>query len=156
MIFFYVGLGFAMFTTVVAIFETSTTISKHDYINKSKILDANKIIFQKQNDKKFLQMLNDIKGTSLGSGPNICQNIKSGFVDELDPNFSTLSNYSVLNTYNSGIPSYTSHPRLKNGCNLINSFHRIVIVPSPIEANNYSLYSCIIDIEPKCSFEFLN
>ena len=31
MIFFYVGLGFAMMTTVVAIFETSTTINKNQY-----------------------------------------------------------------------------------------------------------------------------
>jgi len=153
MLFFYVGLGFAMITTVVAIFQTSTTISKTHYVNKSEVKDSDKILLQKQNDKKFLEMLNDIKGISLGSGEQICQNIKNGFTNELDTNYSILSNYSVLNSYNTGIKSYSSHNRIKNGCNLINGSHRVVIVPSSTEVNSYNLYSCIVDIDPKCSFE---
>ena len=98
-------------------------------------------------------MLNDIKGTSLGTGQLICQNIKNGLTNELDTNYSILSKYSVLNNYISGVPSYASHSRLKDGCDLINGFHRVVIVPSSIESNTYNLYSCIIDVEPKCQFE---
>ena len=109
MIFFYVGLGIAMMTSVVSIFETSTNISKNHYTIRKKTIDANKAIFKKQNDKKFLQLLSDIKGTSLGSGQLICQNLKNGFANELDANYSILSNYSMLNSYNSGIPSYASH-----------------------------------------------
>ncbi len=156
MIFFYVGLGIAMMTTVVAIFETSTTLNKNQYSTKSKSSDPDKTILQKQNDKKFLQMLNDLKGKSLGSGNAICQNIKNGFESSLDTNYSILSNYSILNNYNPGIPSYTSNIRLKNGCNLANGFHRVVIAPSRNESNTYNLYSCIIDIEPKCPFELVN
>ncbi len=156
MIFFYVGLGAAMITTVVAIFETSTTLNKNQYTERTKSIDEDKRIFQNQNDKKFLQLLDDINGRSIGTGQLICENIKNGFTDELDPNYSILSNYSILNNYKKGISSYTSHVRLKNGCDLVNGFHRVIIVPSSIKNNNYNLYSCIIDIEPKCSFELVN
>mgnify|MGYP001303115955 CR=1 FL=1 len=156
MIFFYVGLGFAMMTTVIAIFETSTTLNKNQYNISSKAINSDKVMLRRQNDKKFLQMLNDIKGTSLGSGQSICQNIKDGFTNEINPNHSILSNYSILNNYTSGIPSYTNHSKLMNGCDLINGEHRVVIVPSSFEINTYNLYSCIIKIDPKCPFELVN
>tara|TARA_Y100001968_G_C19347668_1_gene712951 strand:+ start:752 stop:1222 length:471 start_codon:yes stop_codon:yes gene_type:complete len=156
MIFFYVGIGLAMMTTVLGIFETSITLNKNNYTTKSKAINEDKLILQRQQDKKFLQMLNDIKGRSLGSDQVLCQNIKNGFVDQFDPNYTILSKYSILNNYTSGIPSNTSHIRLKNGCDLINGSHRVVIVPSSIESNTYNLYSCIIDIEPKCPFELVN
>ncbi len=156
MIFFYVGLGIAMMTTVVSIFETTTNIYKNQYSNKSKAKNTDKIIFQKQNDKKFLQLLNDLKGTSIGTGDLICENIKNGFVDQLNSNYSIISNYSSLNTYNKGISSYSTNSRLVNGCNLVNGFHRVVITPSTIENNTYNLYSCIIDIDPKCTFELVD
>tara|TARA_Y100001968_G_C19420612_1_gene751559 strand:+ start:545 stop:1015 length:471 start_codon:yes stop_codon:yes gene_type:complete len=156
MLFFYVGLGVAMMTTVVAIFETSTTINKNQYTTRQKQTDIEKVIVQKQNDKKFLQMLDDIKGVSLGSGQLICQNLKNGYSDELDSNHSILSNYAILNIYKSGIPSYSTHSRLKNGCDLINGFHRVIIVPNSNKDNTYKLYSCIIDLEPKCPFELVN
>ena len=91
MIFFYIGLGFAMMTTVASIFQTSVIINKNQFTNISKSVDPDKVIIQKQNDKKFLQMLLDLKGTSLGSGQSICQNIRNGFTDELDPNYPILS-----------------------------------------------------------------
>ena len=156
MIFFYVGIGLAMMTSVLSIFEISTKINKNQYTIRNKSINSNELFFQKENDKKFLQMLNDIKGVSLGAGQIICQNLKNGFSDELDDNYSFLSNYSILGSYNSGIPSYSSHPRLINGCDLINGYHRVVIVPSPIETNTYNLYSCIIKVEPKCTFEIVD
>ena len=64
---------------------------------------SEKVIFQKQNDKKFLQLLNDIKGRSLGSGQIICQNIKKGFSDELDPIYTILSKYSILDKFLSSL-----------------------------------------------------
>ena len=156
MIFLYIGLGFGMLTTVVAIFQASTTINKNQYLNNSIPVDSNKILLQKQNNKKFLQMLNDIKGKSLGSGQQLCQNIKTGYNNVLDSNHSILSNYSVLNTYSSGISANTTHSRLNNGCELVYESHRIIIVPSTLENNSYNLYSCIVDIEPTCDFESIN
>ncbi len=156
MLFFYVGIGIAMMTSVISIFEISTAISKNQYTIKTKSINSNELFFQKENDKKFLQMLNDIKGISLGSGPIICQNIKNGFTDELDDNYSILSNYSILDSYSSGVDSYSSHTKLTNGCNLVNGYHRVVIVPSLTETNTYNLYSCLIKVEPKCTFEMVD
>ena len=156
MIFFYVGIGIAMMTSVLSIFEISTTINKNQYTIRNKSSNSNELFFQKENDKRFLQMLNDMRGISLGSGPIICQNLKNGFTDELDNNYSILSNYSILDSYNAGIQSNSTHPRLTNGCDLVNGFHRVVIVPSSIETNTYNLYSCIIKVEPKCTFEMVD
>ena len=153
MIFFYVGLGIAMMTSVLSIFEISTTINKNQYTIRNKSINSNELFFQRENDKKFLQMLNDMKGISLGSDQIICQKLKNGFTDELDDNYSILSNYSTLDSYSSGIPSFTSHTRLTNGCALVNGYHRVIIVPSSIETNTYNLYSCILKVEPKCTFE---
>lgn len=154
MIFFYAGLGFAMLTSVVAVFETSTILNKKQFINKTISLDAEEILLQKQNDKIFLQMLNDIKGNNLGIGKEICQNIKNAFTDSSDPLNYILVNYISLNNYDLGIPSYSDHARLKNGCEFIKDSHRVIIVPTNNEPKSYKLYSCLINIEPKCSFEF--
>ena len=155
MIFFYVGLGFAMMTTVVSIFEVSTTIRKNHHLTDTSISgQEDKLLIKNQNDKIFLRMLDDLKGVSLGSGEDICQNIINGFANESNTNYSILSNYSILNNYSYGVTSSSTHPRLNNGCSLIYDFHRILIVPSSLENNHYNLYSCNIDIEPKCTFEF--
>ena len=156
MLFFYLGIGFAMLTSALGIFRTSTTISKNQYPIHNNSIDSDKVIMQKQNDIKFLQILNDLKGKSLGSGDLICKNLKNGFSDELNENHFILSKYPILKTYNSGIPSYSSHKKLKDGCDLVNDFHRVVIVPSSTENNTYDLYSCIIDFDPKCPFEIAN
>jgi len=154
MLFFYVGIGFAMLTTVVAIFETSTTITKNQILNDTNnSIPADKLLIKKQNEIIFLKMLDDLKGVSLGSGEEICQNIKDGSTNESNTNYSILSNYSILNNYSYGVTSDSTHPRLNNGCSLIYDSHRIIIVPSSLENNHYNLYSCIIDIEPKCTFE---
>ena len=156
MIFFYVCIGISMMTSVLSIFEISTTINKNQYTIKNKTINSNELLFQKENDKKFLQVLNDIKGISLGSGSEICQNLKNGYKDAQDDNYSILSNYSILDSYNSGTPSYSSQTRLTNGCDLVNGYHRVVIVPSLTETNTYNLYSCIIKVEPKCAFEMVD
>ena len=156
MIFFYIGIGLAMMTSVLSIFEIATAINKNTFTVRNNPEDSNKLFFQKENDKKFLRMLNDIRGIDLGSGGQICQNLKNGFSDELDDNYSILSNYSILDIYNSGIPSYSTHPRLINGCDLVNGYHRVVIVPSSSETNTYNLYSCITTVDPKCTFEMID
>ena len=154
MMFFYVGIGFAMLTSVVAIFELSTTITKNQTLtDTTESMPEDKLLIKKQNDKIFLKILDDLKGVSLGSGDQICQNIKNGSTNESNTNYSILSNYSILNNYNYGVPFTSAHPRLNNGCNLIYDSHRIIIVPSSLENNHYNLYSCNIDIEPKCTFE---
>tara|TARA_Y100001968_G_scaffold333866_1_gene400313 strand:+ start:3516 stop:3986 length:471 start_codon:yes stop_codon:yes gene_type:complete len=156
MIFVYSALGFAMITTVVAIFETSITINKRQFIDKLKKIDPDIKLLQYQNDRLFLSLLKELEGISLGSGKDICLNIKNGFTDKLDPNYPKISKYSILNNYNTAIPAYSIHQRLRNGCELIKDSHRIIIVPNPAELNKYNYYSCIIKIEPKCIFEIVD
>ena len=155
MLYFYVGLGLAMFTIVIQVFELSTTISKQSYINKTNDLNIEKILIKNENDKNFLKLLKDINGTQIGTGMEICTKIKNGINDESDPNYSILSKYSVLNSYNIGDYLYSSHPRLVDGCNFIKDSHRVLIVPVNTQGE-YSLYSCIIDLKPACRFEFIN
>ena len=156
MIFFYVGIGFGMFATIIAMFESSMFLNKKIYINDNKLLDPNELNLRKPNDKKFLQLLNEMNGISLGSGMEICQNIKDGFTDELNPNYNILSKYSELNIYEPGIASNTNHSRLMGGCDLVKDSHRVIIVPNSMEINTFNLYSCITNIEPTCTFEFSN
>ena len=156
MIFIYTALGFAMITTVVAIFETSITINKRQFINKSKTIDPEIRLLKNQNDRQFLSLLKELEGISLGSGQDICLNIKNGFTDKLDPNYPKISKYSILNNYKTAIPSYSIHQRLINGCELIKDSHRIIIVPNSDELNKYKYYSCIIKVDPKCNFEMVD
>ncbi|AIQ97330.1 hypothetical protein [Prochlorococcus sp. MIT 0801] len=156
MLFFYVGIGFGMFTTIFAMLQTSMILNKKVYINDKKLLDPNEFNLRKPNDKKFLQLLNEMSGVSLGSGNEICQNIKNGFTDKLDTNYTILSKYSELNIYEPGIESNTNHSRFIGGCDLVKDSHRVIIVPNSTDINTYNLYSCIINTEPKCIFELSN
>lgn len=152
MIYFYVGIGFVMFGTVVSLFQTSTSITNSYYNNESKFIDSNKVSIQKQNDKLFLSLLSDLNDTSMDPQRSICSNIKNGFTNQNDPNHPILFNYLMLDSYNIGINSNSTHSKLSNGCNLVNGQHRVLIVPN-LYNNNYNLYSCIIGVNPKCNFE---
>ena len=153
MLFFYVGIGFGMIATIIAMFETTMFLNKNNFVNYKKSVPINQSILRQQNDMKFLQLLNDLNGVPLGSGKEICQNIKSGFTDELNNNYIIFSKYSALNTYEFGIESNTNHSRLNGACNLVNDSHRVILVPDSTEINSYNLYSCVTNIEPNCTFE---
>ena len=85
MIFFYVGIGFAMMTSIISNFQIATTINKNQYTIRNNNVNSSKLFIQKENDKKFLQMLNDIKGIPLGSGKQICEKLSLGksYVSEI-------------------------------------------------------------------------
>ena len=53
MLFFYVGLGFAMYTAILGIFEMSLLISNQRFMNKTKLINSQDIILQRNNDKVF-------------------------------------------------------------------------------------------------------
>ena len=60
-----------MLSTVVAIFDTSTTLVNSYYNNKSKFIDSNKVFIQKQNDKLFLNLLSDLNGKTIDNQKSI-------------------------------------------------------------------------------------
>ena len=151
MIYFYVGLGIAMLTGIISVFEMATTITRQQMNNRPPKYDDNERIVQKQNDRRFLQLLNE-STESLGEGNELCLNIKEGMSNINNSNFSLLSKYNDLLDFNPGIPIYSSHSSFINGCDLNKGKHRLIIVPNNDISIKYSLYSCLT-ISSKCKFE---
>ena len=156
MLFFYIGIGFGMIATIIAMFETSMFLNKKNYISEKNSFEQNELSLRETNDKKFLQLLNDLKGISLGSGKDICLNIKNGFTNELNTNYIIISKYSELNIYEPGIDLNTNHSTFTGGCNLVKDSHRVILVPNSTDNDSFKLYSCITNTEPKCTFEIYN
>ena len=151
MIYFYVGLGIAMLTGIISVFEMATTITRQQMNNRPPKYDDNERIVQKQNDRRFLQLLNE-STESMGEGNELCLNIKDGMSNINNSNFSLLSKYNDLLDFNPGIPIYSSHSSFINGCDLNKGKHRLIIVPNNDISIKYSLYSCLT-ISSKCKFE---
>ena len=155
MIFFYTGIGFAMFTSVLAILQTSALLNKNHFLDKSNQKDTDKILIQKQHDTKFIQLLSEQNLSSLGKGQDICANLKKGFTDISDPNYSIFNKYLILNSYNQ-IEVNSLNTRLSKGCGMNNKNHRVIIVPSSNKDMKYNIFSCIIESDSYCSFEDIN
>ena len=151
MIYFYVGLGIAMLTGIISVFEMATTITRQQMNNRPPKYDDNERIVQKQNDRRFLQLLNE-STESMGEGNELCLNIKDGMSNINNSNFSLLSKYNDLLDFNPGIPISSSHSSFINGCDLNKGKHRLIIVPNNDISIKYSLYSCLT-ISSKCKFE---
>ena len=151
MIYFYIGLGFSMIAGITSLFELATTITKQQIFNESYNLNNNELLVKKQNDRRFLKLLLESTG-SLGSGNNLCSNIKDGMTNIDNPSFSILSKYNDLIDFNPGIPVSSSHTNFLNGCDLNKGKHRVIIVPSNQNTIQYNLYSCLT-LNSKCNFE---
>ena len=144
-----------MFTSVMAILQTSAVINKNQFIDITRQVDNDKILIQKQNDKIFIQLLSESNLSSLGSGKEICNNLKNGFTDKSDPNYLLFTKYLVLNSYKK-VDVNSLHSRFINGCAMNMNSHRVVIVPSSNIDMKYNIFSCIIDSDYQCGFENIN
>ncbi len=167
MLFFYIGLAFVMYTATLGIFEMSILISNQRFMNKTKFVNSQDIILQKNNDKVFLDLLNEIDEFNTSSNfydlgliekENICLDISYSLTNNDGKYYSILTgpNYNILNSYNPGIKSFTPHPRFANSCSLVNDSHRVIINNNESNYDEYSYYSCIIDIDPICRFELVD
>ena len=151
MIYFYVGLGIAMLTGIIGIFEMATTITRQQINSRPPKINEDERIVQKQNDRRFLQLLNE-STEPLGEGNALCLNIKDGISNINNSNYSLLSKYNDLLDFNPGIPISSSHSSFIKGCDLNKGKHRLIIVPNNDISMKYSLYSCLT-ISSKCKFE---
>ena len=59
MLFFYIGLAFVMYTATLGIFEMSILISNQRFMNKTKFVNSQDIILQK-NIRKFIKEFHHI------------------------------------------------------------------------------------------------
>ena len=116
MAFFYGGLGIAMMTGIVGIFQIAVSLKTQQHLYKPIQAIATS---QKEKDKRFLQLLNDLSQLTISledTDQNICQYIRSGILNSEHPFNPLLSNYIDLSEYNSGGVINSSHSKLENGC----------------------------------------
>ena len=98
MLYFYVGLGIAMLTGIISLFEIATTLTKQQILSRPPKYDENELIIKKQNDKRFLQLLNE-PIESLGVGNQLCLNIKYGISNINNDNYSVFSKYNDIRIF---------------------------------------------------------
>ena len=143
MIYFYALLGVGMFSSIFGLLQISTGIIKQQIsFNPS---EQNQLNDQQILDKQFLTMLNgtDIQTVSqpLGTGINLCTNLKANTISnssELDSPLSSF--YSLLNNYqidsnfifSNNIINSKIYYKFLDGCSFdrqgsIN--HRVIILP---------------------------
>ena len=167
MLSFYLVLGFAMYTAILGIFEMSLSISNQRFINKSKLLNSDQIIIQKNNDKIFLNLLEsiqeynlvyDFEDENIKKQNDICLDIhySLNYEDGIYSSILSRSEYNTINSYNPGVNSYSTHSRFINSCSLVSDSHRVVIYDDDSNTDEYSYYSCILDMDPICRFELVD
>ena len=144
MTYLYAGLGIAMLTAVMAMFQIAMGLTQQQIVSKPPQDTYLKSVWQ-SNDQQFLRLIKTMD-SGWGTGATLC--------DKIRQTIATTSTYSSLSDYGSGLVSSSSHPRLTGACALANGSHRILIAPPPAGAMGYRLYSCLItggDVE--CGFE---
>jgi len=144
MTYLYAGLGIAMLTAVMAMFQIAMGLSQQQMVSKPPRDAYLKSVWQ-SNDQQFLRLVKTMD-SGWGAGPTLC--------DKIRQTIAASSTYSSLSDYGPGLVSPSSHPRLMGACALANGSHRVLIAPTPAGATGYRLYSCLIkagDVE--CGFE---
>jgi len=144
MTYLYAGLGIAMLTAVMAMFQIAMGLTQQQIVSKPPQDTYLKSVWQ-SNDQQFLRLIKTMD-SGWGTGSTLC--------DKIRQTIATTSMYSSLSDYGPGLVSSSSHPRLMGACALANGGHRVLIAPAPAGATGYRLYSCLVkagDVE--CGFE---
>lgn len=146
MTYLYAGLGIAMFTAIVAMFEMAGSLTDQQMFSKP----ANDPYFDplaswQYHDKRFLKMVNAMDG-SWGSGVALCQKI----VEQM----SIGNPYEDLKDYRAGVAVASPHPRLRGACDFNKGEHRVLIVSAPAGSiKSHLMYSCLLRGGAQCPFE---
>ncbi|MBM5828625.1 MAG: hypothetical protein FJ050_11415 [Cyanobacteria bacterium M_surface_7_m2_040] len=144
MTYLYAGLGIAMLTAVMAMFQVAMGLTQQQIASKPPQDSYVKSPWQ-SNDQQFLRLIQTMD-SSWGSGSTLCGKIMQ--------TIAVSSTYPNLSGYGPGLVSSSGHARLAGACALANAAHRVVIAPAPAGATGYRLYSCLIqggDVD--CAFE---
>ena len=150
MMYLYAGLGVAMLTGIMAIFEMGLTLtgrsllpSPPDFYSGSKDV--------KHEDLRMLKLMieaDDFDSPLTGTGASLCEQIFSAYSDAYVPT--------------GGSNPWLMDPRMPvltgpwaGSCLMNRRSHHIVVRPNPITASSpYELYSCILQGgNDHCSFE---
>lgn len=166
MIYFYAGLGAAMLTGIMALFDLGLALTVQPLREEQSDLEIYQDVVNSA-DQLFQRMLtqpSDLQALGTGNfGAVLCQQIfcrihgtgcRSGNMKK--PLYVGLKNYSMPNSMPpSGV--WSSSCVLQRQLDTGASTHRILIRPSRESLNlGYELYSCIVEqnsIDQRCLFE---
>ena len=144
MVYLYAGLGVAMLTGIMAVFEMGLALTGQSLIPSTiDVYFGDPVV--KAMDQNMLRLLKDPDQVKPGlEGSTLCNRV----IDEYQSTFSGGSSLVVD----------TTSPLNANwlgACVMSNKEHRILIVPGVSSASiPYSFYSCIlVNSEDQCSFE---
>ena len=166
MIYFYAGLGAAMLTGIMLLYEVGIALTGHSLVEERLDLDAYEDVVNSA-DQLFQRMLTeplDLQAIGKGRyGASLCQQIVCrirgkgcSYGNEMRPLYSSLRSYS---TPNSALPIgvWSSSCALERQLDKDGVVHRLLIRPEGQGFDfGYGLYSCIVEkdgVDQRCLFE---
>jgi len=150
MTYLYAGLGIAMLTAVMAMFQVAMGLTQQQIVSQPRE-DSYLNSELQSNDRQFLRLINVINAAS-GPG-STCDKIKD-VIDKDKQKPSINQDFYNLYAYRQCSVISSRHPRLTGASALPNGSHRVLIAPAPAGAKGYRLFSCLItDSENPCGFE---
>ena len=146
LIYLYVGLGMAMLTAIMAMFEMASGITNSQIFSRPPV-DPYMQLGSQAADLQFLALIGAAH-SSWPSGDALCTKIeeeinKSGVI------------YPDLVGYTRSQATLSNHLRLAGACVLVKGQHRVLVTPRAGVGSFYGLYSCALQKgNPfSCTFE---
>lgn len=143
MTYLYAGMGLAMLTAIMAMFQISSGLTKQQIFSRPPVDSYLKSVWQ-SNDQQFLRLI-ETMDSSWGSSSTLCEKI----LQAVGPG----STYPNLSNYVKGLETANGHPRLSGACVLGQGPHRVLVVPSTFGGRSHRLYSCVLTKGVSCDFE---
>jgi len=141
----YAGMGIAMLTAIMAMFQISTGLTQQQIFSKPPADPYLKSVWQ-SNDQQFLRLIETMDGT-WGSGSTLCQKIIQ--------TVGSGASFPGLTGYVESLGSGSLHTRFIGACVLGSGPHRVLVAPKPSSSvgTSYRLYSCVLTGGVACNFE---
>ena len=145
MTYLYAGLGIAMLTAIMAMFQIATGLTQQQISSKPPTDSYLKSVWQ-SNDQQFLRLIETMDGT-WGTGSVLCQKIIQ--------TVATGGAFPGLAGYVESLGTASLHSRFVGACVLGSGSHRVLIAPKPASSTgaSYRLYSCLLSSGVACNFE---
>lgn len=158
MTYLYAGLGIAMLTAIMAMFEMSQGITRQQMF-MAPPPDPYRQSPSQAVDKALLSLIAAPSPTGLRDssleGPSLCGSTIASNDNDLSINkilrdHSSL--YPALNGY-TFLPSDLAVEPFVQGCVASSGAHRVYLVPTPNGPFPYSIFSCVLKDASECVFE---
>ncbi len=144
MTYLYAGLGMAMLTAIMAMFEMASGITGQQMFSRPPV-DRYMQSAAQGADRQFLELIS-IADSSWGSGDALCTKILA----EIEK---PGSRYGGLAGYTRSVATTSGHLRLTGACVLAKGEHRVLVAPVAGAGRSYGLYSCAPQNASSCLFE---